>query len=117
MKRLIALSLGGLLALFMTFSATAQEQKAEKSPKAKTAKAAVDRLSGRIQMINKETSTITIERGTMKRAVLFSSDTKITYLNKPSTMEEVKEGRRVICLGKFNDKAQLVAVRIDVRGN
>jgi hypothetical protein len=27
----------------------------------------------------------------------------------------VKEGRRVICLGKFNAKTQLEATRIDVR--
>jgi hypothetical protein len=117
MKRLITLSLGALLCLFLTFSAAAQEQKAGKGAKAKAAKVTADRLSGRIQMINKDSSTITITRGNVKRAVVYSPDTKITYLNKPSTMDEVKEGRRVICLGKFNDKAQLVATRIDVRGN
>ena len=104
---LIGLSLGILLSLVLAFTLAAADKK-PKPPKE-------DRLSGRIQMMNKDTSTITLERGNIKRQVVYSADTKITYRNKPSTMDEVKEGRRVIVLGKFNDKAQLMATRIDVR--
>jgi hypothetical protein len=108
MKRLIGLSLGVLLSLLFAVSVFAADDKAAKPAKP-------DRLDGRIQMINKDSSTITLEKGTIKRQVVYSGDTKFTYRNKPSSMDEVKEGRRVIVLGKFNDKAQLVATRIDVR--
>jgi len=111
MKRWIVLSLGLLVVLFLGLQAAAQETK-------KKAKAgSEDRLSGRIQMISKDTSQITLLRNNVKRTVVYSPETKITLLNKPSTMDEVKEGKRVICLGKFNEKGQLVATRIDVRGN
>src|SRR6266545_5520309 len=108
MKRLIGLSLGVLLSLLFAVSVFAADDKAAKPGKP-------DRLDGRIQMINKDTSTITLEKGTIKRQVVYGGDTKVTYRSKPSSMDEVKEGRRVIVLGKFNDKAQLVASRIDVR--
>ena len=58
---------------------------------------------------------ITIRKGNVQRQVAYSADTKVTYRNKPGSMDDVKEGRRVIVLGKFNDKTQLVATRIDVR--
>ncbi len=74
-----------------------------------------DRLTGTIHMINKDTKTVTLRKGNVQRQIVYSDETKVTYRNKPSNMEEVKEGRRVICLGKFNDKTQLVATRIDVR--
>lgn len=114
MKRFVAVSLGSLLFLFLAFQATAQEP-GQAPGKAEAKKKAADRLSGRIQMINKDTSTITLVRGNVKRSVVYSPSTKITYQNKPSTMEEVKEGRRVIVLGKFDEKAQLQATRIEIR--
>jgi hypothetical protein len=89
----------------MAMTAQAQEKKESKE----------DRLSGVIHMINKDTSTITIRRGNVQRQVVYNADTKYTYQNKPATIDEVKEGRRVICLGKFNDKTQLVATRVEVR--
>jgi hypothetical protein len=101
MKRLIGLTLGIMVALCFAAPAAAQSKE--------------DRLSGRIHMISKETSTITIDAKSVKRAVLYSPQTKITFRNKPGSMDDVKEGRRVIVLGKFNDKAQLAATRIDVR--
>jgi len=96
---------GFLLSLAVATSAQAQEK----------GKAKEDQLSGTVQMINKDTSTVTIRRGNIQRQVVYSADTKFTYRNQPSTIDELKEGRRVICLGKFNDKTQLVASRIDVR--
>jgi len=101
----MGLAFGFLLSLALATPVQAQEKKTEKE----------DRLSGTIHMINKDTSTITIRRGNIQRQVVYNADTKFTYRNKPSTMEEAKEGRRVICLGKFNDKTQLLATRVDVR--
>jgi len=100
----------GLFFGFLLSLAVATQAKAQDKAKAKE-----DRLTGSIHMINKDTSTITIRRGNVQRQVVYNADTKITYRNKPGSMDEVKEGRRVICLGKFNDKTQLVATRIDVR--
>jgi hypothetical protein len=47
--------------------------------------------------------------------VVFNEKTAFTFRNKPATVEELKEGRRVIVVGQPNDKNQLVATRIDVR--
>jgi hypothetical protein len=75
------------------------------------------RLDGTVQMIDKDTKTVTVRlRGkTNQRQVVYSDDTKFTYRNKPGSLDDVKDGRRVICLGKLNDKNQLIATRIDVR--
>ncbi|MBI3666132.1 MAG: hypothetical protein HY236_07885 [Acidobacteria bacterium] len=107
---LFGLFLGVALVLSLGAPAYAKEKKAKAAAAAKE-----DRLSGVVHMINKDTSTITIRRGNVQRQVVYGPDTKYTYRNAASTMDEVKEGRRVICLGKFNEKTQLVATRIDVR--
>lgn len=104
---LMGLLLGVVLSLSLATSAFAQKKKGKEAKE--------DRLSGTIHMINKDTNTITLRRGNVQRQVVWDTSTKITYRNKPGTMDDVKEGRRVICLGKFNDKTQLVATRIDVR--
>jgi aspartyl/asparaginyl-tRNA synthetase len=76
-----------------------------------------DRVEGRIQNFDKATSTVTVTlRGkTNTVEVIFNEKTVFTFRNKASTVEEVKTGRNVICLGKLNDKAQLMATQIDVR--
>jgi hypothetical protein len=99
------LCLSVVLALGITFQVSAKDKTSDK----------VDRLDGRVQMMNKDNSTITVQKGTMRRQVVYGPDTQFTYRNKPATLADVQEGRRVICLGKYNDKTQLVASRIDVR--
>lgn len=47
--------------------------------------------------------------------VVFSDKTKFTFRNKAASVDDVKDGRHVICLGRLNDKYQLIATRIDVR--
>lgn len=76
-----------------------------------------DRVEGNIHMIDKATKTITVlpKAKTIQLQVIYTDDTKFTFRNKVSTLDEVKEGRRVICVGKTNDKHQLIARRIDVR--
>ena len=83
--------------------------------KAQLKKTKPDRIQGRVQMINKATSTITVREGQVPRQVVYDKNTKFTYLNKPATVDEVKDGRRLICVGKFDDKTRLVATRVDVR--
>lgn len=94
--------------LALTLASSALAQKKAKAPKE-------DRLSGRIQMINKDTKTITLDVKGIKRQIVYSDATKVTYRNAAGSMDQVKEGVRVIVLGKFNDKTQLEATRIDVR--
>jgi hypothetical protein len=78
----------------------------------------LDRLDGTVQSIDKATSTITIrQRGTinLQWQIVYSKDTRFTYRNGPSSFDEVKEGRRVICLGKGEGTGRLVATRVDIR--
>ena len=76
-----------------------------------------DRVEGNVQSIDKETKTVTVTlRGkTNTVQVIFNDKTKFTFRNKASSVDEVQLSRHVICLGKLNDKSQLIATRIDVR--
>jgi hypothetical protein len=80
-----------------------------------------DRLEGRVHMINWDTSTVTVnmqltsQATQVPRLVVFSDATKFTYRNEPSSVEMLKEGRRVICLGKFDESGKFLAGRIDIR--
>jgi hypothetical protein len=75
-----------------------------------------DRLSGTVHMVDKDTTTIIIRKGTVQRKVVYNAETKFTSQNKPGgSIDDVIVGRRVICLGTFNNKTQLVATRVDVR--
>lgn len=84
----------------------------------KDTKSGQDRFDGTVQMINKDTSTITL-RQTGKSVtwqIVYNKDTTFTYRNVASTIDEVKEGRRVIVLGTFEKgSTKMTASRIDVR--
>lgn len=113
MRRSLSVVLGLFLGMALSLSLAGPVYAKEKKPKAASTKE--DRLSGNIHMINKDTKTITLRKGNVQRQVIWDDNTKITYRNKPGSMDDVKEGRRVIVLGKFNDKTQLMASRIDIR--
>ena len=78
-------------------------------------KGGVTRISGRVQMISKDTSTITIRRDTQQIQIKYDANTKFTYRNQPGSIDQVKEGVRVICLVTKGDAGETLAVRIDVR--
>jgi hypothetical protein len=105
----MVLCLGILLApLVVTTPARQKEGKGSAKP---------DRVEGTVQMIDKPTKTVTVTlRGKpIQRQVIYSDSTKFTFRNKDGSVDDVKDGRHVICLGKMNDKGQLIAARIDVR--
>jgi Cu/Ag efflux protein CusF len=104
------LLLGCLVALSFSGQAFAQE-------KAKPAAAKLDRIAGTVQMISKDTNTITVrDSRNIMRQVVYNEATKYTKVNKPgASLDEIKEGTRLICLGKFDDRTRLVAARIDIR--
>ena len=76
-----------------------------------------DRVTGTVQLVKKDTMTILVtgEAGNTQHQVVYSAETKITKDNKPGSIDDVSTGRRVICLGKLNDKGQLLARHIDLR--
>jgi hypothetical protein len=80
-----------------------------------------DRLEGLVQLISWDTSTVTVgehmtaQGNRFPRHVMFNNATKFTYRNEPSSVEMLKEGRRVICLGKYDSAGKFQAIRIDVR--
>jgi hypothetical protein len=102
------------LFLALSLSTVTAIQADEKKPKpAASAKQA--RLNGTVQSISKDPVGFTLRRDNDERKVVYDQYTTITYRNRPSTADEIKEGRRLICLGKINDKNELVASRIDIR--
>jgi len=85
----------------------------------KDAASGQDKFDGTIVSMNKDTSTISLHQtGTNATwQIVYTKDTIFTYRNQPSTVDEVKEGRRVIVLGTFGEKGstKMTASRIDVR--
>jgi hypothetical protein len=70
-------------------------------------------IQGRVQMIDKDSNTITVEKGTVRRQVVVSPDTKFMYGhsndNKPSSLDQIKEGHYISCSGMYSDKTKLTA--------
>ena len=75
-------------------------------------KAKQGQLTGTVHMIDKDKSTITVQKGGATRQVVFSSDTKWMYgtqgSNKPSSLDELKDNWYINCKGTF-DGVKLVA--------
>lgn len=83
-------------------------------------KTGLHRVDGTVIAINKAKSTIKVRqknRSNVDVTVAYTDDTKFSQLNEPATLDEVKDGRRVICIGKLDeaDRRRLVALVIDVR--
>ncbi len=112
MKRSIACMVVMTLicSLVMVSSVYAQAKQDEKSK--------LDRIEGTVTGINKDKSEIMIRQSGSNNVlwtVTYSPQTKFTYRNAPSTIDEVKDTRRVICLGKFGSNNKMEAARVDVR--
>jgi len=83
----------------------------------KDAETGLDRLSGRVQDIDKEKSIIRILQKDTTNAfwdVVYNDKTTFTYRNKPSSLAELKARQDIICLGKTEGK-RLTASRVDIR--
>ena len=104
-RSLIGLFLGIALILSLGAPMFGQTKKAEKQ----------QRIDGMIAVISKDTSTITIQSKNVRLQVLYNAKTQFSFRNKPATVDELKEGRRAICLVTSNEKNQMVATRIDLR--
>ena len=107
MKKLIELfvAVAFILTLAAPVYAANQEEKKAGQP---------DRLDGRVQNINKATSEFQMRVGNVVRTVVWTSKTQWTYRNGPGSADNLKDGIRVICVGKF-EGLKLVADRVDFR--
>jgi hypothetical protein len=83
----------------------------------KDTKSGLDRIEGTVMSIEKKESTITIRVGTtgvIYKAV-YNDQTTFTYRNAKSSLDAVKDGQRVVCLGKAESANRLAAYRVDIR--
>jgi hypothetical protein len=89
------LCLAVLLGLVLAFNLPAKE----KAPK-------MSNVQGSVQMINRDTSTITVHKGNVKKDVVYSGDTKFmsghSNDKKPGSVDQVKEGNFISCAGTYN---------------
>lgn len=105
MKKLMLAFLSALLGLSLL--APAQNEK----------KAQPDRLSGTIRMVDASTMTIEIttrSTPTATRKIMWDASTKVLVGDQPGTAADIKEGMRIVAIGKFegvNLKATTIRVR------
>ncbi len=111
MKRIPALV---LLALFAAIGLCAPRAMA-KEKKEKAATPGEFRWHGSVVRSNKDQSTLTVRKGHVERTVRYDSSTQWTKDNNPSDASAVKDGDSVIVIGKFDDKKELHAARIEIR--
>jgi hypothetical protein len=106
MKKLIALLVCVVFTLIVADQAMAQ---------AKQPGTDLNRLSGRVHMIKKDANEFQIRVGNAFRTIVYDDSTAFSFRNQKSDINSLKEGVRVICLGKFDDKNRLKATRVDIR--
>ena len=106
----------GVMALLLGVALIGSPPATYAQTKAK-AKAKGERVSGTVQLVNKDAKTVLVtgQAGDKQTQVMYDEKTKVTKDNKPATMDDVTNGVRVICIVKADEKGQLHARRIDVR--
>lgn len=84
----------------------------------KDAKTGQDRIEGKIQAIDKAKSSLTVLQSTASTKatwqVVFNSKTKFTTRSNPAKVDDLKVGKIVIVLGKYDQKV-MTAAQIDIR--
>jgi hypothetical protein len=105
MKKLLVALLAVTLGLSMTM--LAQDDK----------KGQADRLSGKVKTVDAKTMTIEITMSrtpSAVRKVMWDASTKVQVGDKEGTSADIKEGMRIVAVGKF-EGVNLKATRIRVR--
>jgi hypothetical protein len=78
----------------------------------------LDRIEGLVKSIDKAKSTFSVQQtdtSTVLWQISFDGNTKFTYRNSASSFDDLKEGQRVVCLGKAGTTGKLAASRVDMR--
>ncbi len=81
-------------------------------------KTKMDSIEGTVQSIDKAKMTMVIrQRGTsnLDYTIIYNDKTAYTYRNGPAKVEDVKDGVRIVVLGKAEGATKLNAARIDIR--
>ncbi len=106
-----------LVAVFAALGLTAQWTMAKEKGAKMGAAGKEARWHGTITRSDKDGSNLTVRRKgqTVEKVIYYDSNTKWTQGTKTIEMSAVKDGADVICLGKYNEKGQFVATRIDLR--
>lgn len=112
MKRAMVILLAAVIA---AAGLTAQKAAAQEKKEKTAAAAKQGRWHGIIARFNKEQSTLDVRKGGVERKIHYDSSTRWTVGTKAAEMSEFKEGADVICLGKYDEKGELHATRIDLR--
>jgi len=76
-----------------------------------------DRLSGVVRQIDKSAMKITMavrNQPTAQRVILYDANTRIKLGDKPVTIDDVREGMRIVAIGKF-EGVQLKATDMTLR--
>jgi hypothetical protein len=102
----VAISACAALVLVLTGQMVAQEKTTTEKP---------IKYEGRINVLSKDAKTISIQAKSGTMQIKYTDKTQFTYRNKPGTIDDMKEGRRVIVLVDPAQKKDVVALRIDVR--
>jgi hypothetical protein len=115
----VALFAGLMLAAAPGTAGTGQQKdtKPEAKGEAKGKAPKQERVDGTVETIDKAAHSLTVRARPdgVLRQVLFTDKTVVTILNKGASIDDVKAGLRVICVGQPNEKGLLVAARIDLR--
>jgi Ni/Co efflux regulator RcnB len=112
MKKILVLV---LLGVFATLGFAAQTVKAQEKKEKPAAAAKQERWHGTLLRFSTDTSSIDVRKGTNEKKIYYDSSTKWTKGTKTVDMSEFKEGSDVICLGKYDEKGEFHATRIDLR--
>jgi len=109
MTRRQFVGMAALLAVALVGPATISSQAQEKKPE--------ERVSGTVEIINKEKMTIVLQGtgGEAQKQLMYDEKTVVTKDNKPAKIEDVSSGQRLICVGHTGDKGMFLAHRIDIR--
>jgi hypothetical protein len=93
------------------------------SPSSASAKgkkmAGAARWHGVLVRISEDGMTYTVRKGNLDKAIHVTADTKFTKAEGKKVVDidkgDVKEGDDIICIGKYDDKGDFEATRIDKR--
>ena len=106
-----------LLGVFATIGFAAQTVKAQEKKEKPAVAAKEVRWHGTLLRFSTDASSLDVRKGTIEKKIYFDSSTKWTKDKGTKTvdMKEFKDGSDVICLGKYDEKGDFHATRIDLR--
>lgn len=73
------------------------------------------RLTGTVEKVDKDRAVILVAFDQVRREIVYDDGTRFTMKNQPATPEAVKQGRQVICRGKYDWRKRLLATRVEVQ--